>query len=96
MPRPVYRPEAQSDLKAAYRYVAEFHPIAAERLLQNLDEKARLLAASPLLGIASDELSPGLRRFPIEHYVIYKITDDGIDIVRILHGARDIEAMFNA
>jgi len=40
----------------------------------------------------------GLRAWPIDgfrnHLVFYRPTDEGVDIVRVLHGARDIEALF--
>ena len=96
MPALTYRPEARIDLKATYRYVAEFNPAAAEQLIRTIDEKARLLAVSPLLGVSTDELAHNLRRFPIGHYTLfYRATDDGIEVIRVLHGARDIESLFS-
>jgi plasmid stabilization system protein ParE len=36
--------------------------------------------------------SPGMRRFSASNYVIYFRKADRLQIVRILHGARDAEA----
>jgi toxin ParE1/3/4 len=43
-----------------------------------------------------EELGPGIRGYPIERYVVlYRTTDAGVEIVHVLHGARDIETMFD-
>lgn len=37
-------------------------------------------------------IAPGLRSFPVGKYLIfYRLIDGGLEIVRVLHGARDIE-----
>ena len=52
-------------------------------------------ATQPLMGRARDELLPGLRSMPFGRYVIfYEPLSDGIDVVRVLHSARDIDAVF--
>jgi toxin ParE1/3/4 len=49
-----------------------------------------------LIGRSRDELAPGMRSFPVGRYVVFYLPlDDGIDVVRVLHGARDIETVFN-
>jgi len=49
-----------------------------------------------MMGRARDELASGVRSFPFGRYVVfYAPLDDGIDIVRVLHGSRDIDAIFN-
>ena len=59
-------------------------------------EKSQMLAQSPFIGKARDELGPKIRSFPIGNYVLfYQPIEDGIEIIRVLHGARDIEALFN-
>jgi toxin ParE1/3/4 len=50
-----------------------------------------LLSAHPLSGRARDELARGLRSVPYSRYVIfYRPIKDGVEIVRVLHGARDL------
>jgi len=47
------------------------------------------------MGRARDELATDLRSIPFGRYVIfYEPIDDGIDVVRVLHSARDIDAVF--
>jgi toxin ParE1/3/4 len=47
------------------------------------------------MGRARDELSPGLRSMPFgRHVIFYETMADGIDVVRVLHSARDIDAAF--
>jgi toxin ParE1/3/4 len=49
-----------------------------------------------MMGRARDELAPGVRSFPVGRYVAFSVPrNDGVDVVRVLHGARDIDAVFN-
>ena len=88
-------PEAEEDLIGIWLYIASDNPRRADRYLDLLDEKMRLLASSPGLGCVRPELGPGLRGFPVDDYVVfYRAAPPGVEIVRVLHGARDIEALF--
>lgn len=45
------------------------------------------------MGRLRGELATGLRSFPVGRYVIfYRALSNGIEIVRVLHGARDLSA----
>jgi toxin ParE1/3/4 len=47
------------------------------------------------MGRARDELAPGIRSFPFGRYLIFYLPiSGGIDIVRFLHGARDVDRVF--
>jgi toxin ParE1/3/4 len=90
-----YRPQARLDLKQVYRHIAEANPTAASSIVRIIDAKARLLAASPHIGQGVPDLAAGLRRFPVGDYLIfYEVTASGIEVVRVLHGARNIETLF--
>jgi len=55
----------------------------------------RVLALQPFLGKSIEELATNVRFVPLGSYLIfYRPTKDVIEIVRILHGARDITADF--
>ena len=47
------------------------------------------------MGRLRNEVAPFLRSFPVKNYLIfYRPIDEGIEIVRILHGSQDIETIF--
>jgi len=78
-------------------YIATDSLAAADRWVDYLDKHFRVLATQPMMGRARDELVPGVRSFPFGRYVVfYMPLDDRIDAVRVLHGARDIDAVFNS
>jgi toxin ParE1/3/4 len=88
---------AQVDLADIWRYIAQDDPLAADHFLDLLGRKFVLLARHPDLGRACDELSAGLQRFPVGHYLVfYRLDPHHIEIVRVLHGARDIEACLDS
>jgi toxin ParE1/3/4 len=89
-------PQAQEDLLDIWVRIAADSPFHADRFLDLLDDKMRLLADAPGIGRPRAELSPGLRSLPVGNYVIfYRQVGIAIEIVRVLHGARDIEALFD-
>jgi toxin ParE1/3/4 len=53
------------------------------------------LAQNSSLGRKRPDLLPDLRSFPIDNYVVfYQQIEDGIDVIRLLHGSRDMEEVF--
>ena len=89
------RPRAGEDLSEIWDYIADDSVAHADAFIDRIDAKLRILATQPLMGRAREELAPRLRSFPVERYVIfYEVVPDGIAIVRVLHGARDLEAQF--
>jgi toxin ParE1/3/4 len=60
----------------------------AYRFLDKIDKKIRFLAQYPLAGEARPDLAAEVRAFPVGSYVIfYRPSDDGIEVLRVLHGA---------
>jgi toxin ParE1/3/4 len=60
-----------------------------------MNEKLILLSESPQMGNLCDELAPLLRSFPVGKYLLfYRPVVGGIELVRIVHGARDIQNLF--
>ena len=89
------RPQAQEDLLEIWLRIASDSPFHADRFLDLLDDKMRRLADAPGMGRSRPELTPGLRGFPVGDYLIfYRPLPFGIEVVRVLHGARDIDALF--
>ena len=89
------RPQAADDIAEIWDHIADGSLRAADRWIDQLDEQFKLLPTQPLMGRARDELLPGLRSFPFGRYVIfYEPIAGGIDVVRLLHSARDVDAQF--
>ena len=77
-------------------YFADDNPAADDRRVDPLNAQFRMLATQPKMGRARDKLAPGVRSFPIGRYVVFYVPlEDGIDVVRVLHGAPDIDAVFH-
>jgi toxin ParE1/3/4 len=88
------RPAAETDLIEIWVYIAEKNPAAADALLESINDTCVTLATAPLMGRTRDELLPGVRSFPVGHHVIfYQPIEDGIEVVRVLHGARDFPSV---
>lgn len=87
---------ARKDLDTINDYIAADDLDAADRLLETVYEQCRLLANFPNMGRRRDNFSPGLRSFPVSSYLIlYRSIEGGIEIVRVLSGYRDLEALFS-
>lgn len=89
--------QAREDIKGIYRYIAGDNAAAARRLRTAFIDKFRLLAGQPLLGEARNDLAANLRMLAADNYVVlYRPTDAGIDVVRIIHAARDLAALWRS
>jgi toxin ParE1/3/4 len=89
--------QAEADLADILEYLEERSPAAAERLATAIDQRGQLLAEFPKMGRVREELAPGLRSVAIEQYLLfYRVTESAVEILRILHGARDIESIMKA
>jgi toxin ParE1/3/4 len=89
------RPEAENDLEEIWWYIAQDSLHNADRFLDRIQETSVALAEFPQIGMKRDELKVDLRSHPIGHYLIFYFPlEDGVDIIRVLHGSRDIESLF--
>ena len=87
--------QAQADLDEIWLFIAEDNIEAADRFHDLLLSKFLTLAEQPLMGRTLGQLRPNMRGFPVGSYVIfYRDTPEYIEIIRVLHGARDIENLF--
>jgi toxin ParE1/3/4 len=90
--------EAEADLDAIWLYIANDSPIHADRFLERLIKTlTTTLSTLPLVGRKRDEFEIGLYSFPVEGYIaFYRVRKDVVEIVRIIHGARDLDAIFSS
>ena len=91
---------AKDDLTGIASAIAESSGsvVVAERFIAKIITKcSRMALLRTLLGRPRPELRPDLRSIPFGNYVIFfRYTDKTLDIVNVLHGARDLPAYFAA
>jgi toxin ParE1/3/4 len=88
-------PLAEQDLAEIWHFIAQDDPVAADRLLDLLEEKYKLLADHPHIGPARPDIAKELRYHPVgNHLLLYRIISAGIELVRVVHGARDLQTLF--
>jgi toxin ParE1/3/4 len=96
------RPRARLDLLDQFFYFGEQATVElAERYIAAVEESCRQLVKHPHMGKLYDSgiaRLQGMRRFPVtgfeKHLIFYLPQEHGIDVIRVLHGARDIGSLF--
>ena len=72
--------------------IAAENPAAAETMIRRLATALRRLEGNPLMGPHRPDIRLGVRLLPVGRYlVLYRIQDDGVEIVRVVHGARNLK-----
>ena len=93
--RLVFTPLAEQDLEAIADYIAVDNPVRALSFVRELRAQCQRIALNPSGYRLRQELGDGIRSCVHGNYVIFFESDpDAVLIVRILHGARDIPAVF--
>jgi toxin ParE1/3/4 len=100
--RPVrLRGAAENDVAGHALYLQNSSVEAAVRFLDAFDATIALLGRSPEIGGTcrfQNRLFDGFRVWPIagfkSHLIFYRILPDEIEVVRVIHGARDLKSIF--
>ena len=94
-------PEALRDIDEQVVYIGLRNYDAAERYERALYADFAKLSQWPGFGAIREYPSPkltGMRSWPVtgfgNYLIFYRPTDEGIEIVRVLHGARDVDQIF--
>lgn len=88
---------AQEDLKGIWEYVAEQNSEAASKLIREITRRFGTLRDHPHIGRAQDDLLANLRSFTVRNHVIfYQPFEGGVEILRVLHGSRDIGSILES
>lgn len=88
-------PAAEDDLFSIWAYIAKDSPGAADRFLRRLNDRMQRLPQAPFVGERQDQYRAGLRSIVEGSYVIfYEVNANKVSIYRVLHGARDLKAIF--
>jgi toxin ParE1/3/4 len=96
----VKSPLARIDLAASYAYIGERNPGAARRFREAAEATFLALARMPNAGAPYELRNPrlkGLRCSRVGRFrnylIFYLPLQGGIDVIRVLHAARNIEAI---
>ena len=100
-PQIIVRPRADWDVDEQVEHIEASNPAAARRFLAAVQDSFRRLADMPGLGSLCEFTNPryaNLRQWPVRrfknHVIFYRPVEAGIEIVRVLHAARDIKSFF--
>lgn len=93
MTRYVLSPRARADIEEIWKYtVKRWNLEQAERYIRMIQAEIERVASDPSRGRPCHEIREGYRKSPAgSHTLFYRVTDRGVDIVRILHQRMDFE-----
>lgn len=95
MPQLIISPSASNDLMDIWEYIADDNPVNADHFLERLVEKAQNLVGFSEIGLSRPELAAGLYSRPVDRYMLYyRVHNNNIELVRVLHGSRDVNLIF--
>jgi plasmid stabilization system protein ParE len=91
----VLTPAAEGDILDILEYIERENPAAATRVFEALRDAMRLIAERPAVGHTRKDLADeGVRFWPVFSYlVIYRPDTSPVQIVRVLHGKRDVRRL---
>lgn len=93
--RLAYTPRARQDLIDIWCTIARDNPPAADATLDRTEAACLRLTDHPMSGRARDDIRPGMRYLVIGNYIaLYRIARGTIDLVRVVHGRRDLFELF--
>jgi toxin ParE1/3/4 len=93
----IWREAASADLDALYDWIANLgEPEIALRFTLRIEAACERLTDFPHRGTPREDINPGLRSIPFERTVtiFYLVEKTEVQIVHVLHGARDIVGAF--
>ncbi|MBN3944562.1 type II toxin-antitoxin system RelE/ParE family toxin [Nostoc sp. NMS9] len=91
----IISPSASRDLNEIADYFLPRNLEAGEKLFREFNKKCQNLANFPSMGRSYAHIKPSLRGLPLDGYVIlYQVLDDGVEILRVVSGNRDLEFLF--
>ena len=97
MPQAIILPSAEADLAEIWAFIARHSSENANRFIYRIYQICQEgLAFNPQLCRSREELSPDLRSLVVDNYVIfYRTINSGGEVIRVLHGRRDVDESFD-
>ena len=95
MTRVLRTESAKSDILAIYGHIDADKLSVADRWVGELDSTLAVISQQPFMGEKVEHLAPGMRRHCLGSYLLFYVPiEGGIELRRVLHGARKIEKFF--
>jgi toxin ParE1/3/4 len=95
MKQHIISPEASRDLSEIIDYFVSRNIDAGDRFVDEFDKKCKYLANFPNMGRSYGNVKADLRGVPLDSYIVlYRVIDNGIEIVRVVSGYRNLESLF--
>jgi toxin ParE1/3/4 len=95
--------EADAEIEDCYAHIAAESSVAAERFQEALSQAFERISTHPGIGAewsAIAQAVPGIRRWAVRgfpnHLILYRVMPERIDVVALLHGARDLGQVFTS
>ena len=86
---------ARADLDRIWDYISQHNPPAADRVVDEIVATCHKLAFHPSLGRARPKFVEGIRSYRVRNYLIFYFPIvEGVEIARVVHGARDLPKLF--
>lgn len=86
---------AQADMLEIWNYLFEKGPRAASMFSQSILSQMNLLREHPLAGRERPEAGHAMRSLAAGKYVVfYRVETVHLEVARVIHGARDLGAIF--
>jgi toxin ParE1/3/4 len=87
--------EAKADLIDIWLYISQNNETAVDTLINKITVKFDELLINPGIGRERIDIAPLVRSFAVSNYLIfYRLLNEGIEILRVIHGARNIPNLF--
>ena len=88
-------PQAEADLQEIWLTIARDNLMAADGILRRIAAKLDHLGQFPEMGVPRPEIAASARMLVEGNYLIlYEVTAEGVEVVRVLHGAPGMTDLF--
>lgn len=88
-------PLAEQDFIDIWGYIFLENEIVANKIVEELHKKISYLSEFPFFGVEKPEVYENLRLITYKRFnIYYLVKKNQVEIIRILHGSREIKELF--
>ncbi len=96
------KPQAERDIEECFVYIGEDNLDIAVHFLVAVEDSIEQIGRNPLIGSARKFENARIENLRIwtvknftDYHIFYTVKENAIEIVRVIHGARDLPNIFN-